>query len=133
MKHSSIRIGGFALAGVIVASLGSVGTLAAGLYDGTYHGTLTADGANATTCAKQAPVQMTVTDNKLEYNHMGNLTITATVGADGSFSGSGQSKYAGNRTGPLITSVDGKIAGGAIMAEAATGNYCKYKLQLKKF
>jgi hypothetical protein len=132
MKHAAKRIRSLALAGTIV-SLGSVGVLAAGLYDGTYHGTLTADGANATSCAKQAPVQMTVTDNKLEYNHMGNLTITATVGADGSFSGSGQSKYSGNRSGPLITSVQGKITAGVIQAEAGTGNYCKYKLQLKKF
>lgn len=125
--------GGLAFAGLILMSSGSVGALAAGLYDGTYHGTLTADGANATSCAKQAPVQMTVTENKLEYNHMGNVTITATVGADGSFSGSGQSKFSSGRAGPLITSVAGKIAGGAIQAEANTGNYCRYKLQLKKF
>jgi hypothetical protein len=133
MKRAAKRIGGLALAGGILMSLGSVGALAAGLYDGTYHGTLTADGANATTCAKQAPVQMTVTDNKLEYNHMGNAQVTATVGADGSFSGSAASKFSGNRSGPLVTSLEGKITGGAIQASASTGNYCKYKLQLKKF
>lgn len=133
MQRASGLLKGLALTAMIAAFSGSGGVLAAGLYDGTYHGTLTADGSNATTCAKQAPVQITVTDSKLEYNHMGNLVITATVGADGSFSGSGQSKYAGNRSGPLITSIQGKIAGGAIQAEANTGNYCKYKLQLKKF
>jgi len=132
MRHAAKAIRGLALAGML-ASLGSVGAVAAGLYDGTYHGTLTADGANANSCAKQAPVQITVTDSRLEYNHMGNATITATVGADGSFSGSGQSKFSGNRSGPLVTSISGKIAGGAIQADANTGNYCKYKLQLKKF
>jgi hypothetical protein len=78
---------------------------------------------------------MTVTDNKLEYNHMGAALVTATVGADGSFNGSAQSKYsaAAGRTGPLITTVEGKIAGGVIQADASTGNYCKYKLQLKRF
>lgn len=125
---------GSSLAGMIVACCISTGTLAAGLYDGTYHGTLTGDGANASKCAKQAPVQMTVTDNKLAYNHMGNAQITATVGADGSFSGSAQSNYSvGGRTGPMMTTLEGKIAGGAIQADANTGNYCKYKLQLKKF
>jgi hypothetical protein len=133
MKHAAKQIGGLALAVAILAGLGSAGALAAGLYDGTYHGTLTADGANATNCAKQAPVQMTVADNKLEYNHMGNADITATVGADGSFSGSATSKFAAGRAGPLVTSLEGKIAGGAIQASANTGNYCKYKLQLKKF
>jgi hypothetical protein len=125
--------GGLALAGMFFAYSGPTGALAAGLYDGTYHGTLEADGANATTCAKRAPVQMTVTDNKLEYNHMGNAMITATVGADGSFSGSAQSKYSGSRSGPLVTTVEGKIAGRAIQAQSNTANYCKYKLQLKKF
>ncbi len=124
---------GLALAGLILACSVPTGAFAAGLYDGTYHGTLEADGANATTCAKRAPVQMTVTDNKLEYNHMGNALITATVGSDGSFSGSATSKFAGNRSGPLVTSLEGKIAGGTIQANANTGNYCKYKLQLKKF
>jgi hypothetical protein len=133
MRRAAKQIGGLALVGGVLVSLGSIGSLAAGLYDGTYHGTLTADGANATTCAKHAPVQITVTDNRLEYNHMGNALVTATVGADGSFSGSATSKYSGNRSGPLVTSVDGKIAGGAIQANANTGNYCKYKLQLKKF
>jgi hypothetical protein len=125
--------GGLALAAMILGYSVSVGAFAAGMYDGTYHGTLTADGGNAPNCAKQAPVQMTISDNRLEYNHMGNAAITANVGADGSFSGSAQSKYTVGRTGPMMTTLDGKIAGGQIQAEAATGNYCKYKLQLKKF
>jgi Ni/Co efflux regulator RcnB len=41
---------------------------AAGMYDGTYHGQLTADGSNATNCAKSAPIQMTVTNDQLEYH-----------------------------------------------------------------
>jgi len=133
MRRAAERTVGLTLAGGILVSLALVGALAAGLYDGTYHGTLTADGANATTCAKQAPVQITVTDNRLEYNHMGNALITSTVGPDGSFSGSAASRFSGNRSGPLVTSIEGKIAGGAIQAHANTGNSCHYKLQLKKF
>jgi hypothetical protein len=132
MKHvAPVLLGGFAVAAAMLVSATVV--FAAGLYDGTYHGTLIADGANATNCAKQAPIQMTVTDSKLEYNHMGAATITATVGADGSFSGSGQNKFSAARVGPLVTNIVGTIAAGAIQADANTGNYCKYKLQLKKF
>ncbi len=50
----------------VLALSGIGGANAGGPYDGTYHGQLTADGMNAMSCAKSAPVQMTVTDNKLE-------------------------------------------------------------------
>jgi hypothetical protein len=33
---------------------------------------------------------MTVTDDKLTYNHLGHVTIIATISSDGSFSGSMQ-------------------------------------------
>jgi hypothetical protein len=52
----------------------------AGTYDGTCHGRLEASGNNATNCAKSAPVQITVTDNKLEYHHFSNAAILALVG-----------------------------------------------------
>lgn len=134
MKRRALELcGGLIFAGIVLAYASHTEALASGLYDGTYHGTLEADGTNATTCAKRAPVQITVTDSKLEYNHMGNAVITTTVGADGSFSGSAQSKYSGNRSGPLVTTVEGKIAGGVIQAQANTANYCRYKLRLKKF
>ena len=48
------------LAGLLLAP----GAWAAGMYDGTYHGQLTADGSNATNCAKSAPIQMTVTNGR---------------------------------------------------------------------
>jgi hypothetical protein len=85
-------------------------------------------------CAKSAPVQMTVTDSKLEYHHFSNATITAPVAADGSFSGSAQNMYTtrGPRT-PMIQTLDGKISGNAIKAETKVGNSCTYALTLKKF
>jgi hypothetical protein len=119
------------LPAVLVMAL--TGTAAAAMYDGTYHGMLTGGAGNATSCAKQAPAQITVANNRLEYSHMGHVTITAAVGADGSFSGSAQNAYAGNRAGPLVQSLDGKIAGGVIQAETKVGNYCSYKLDLKRF
>ena len=108
--------------------------MGAGPYDGTYHGTLTGDGMNAVICAKGAPIQMTVTDSKLEYHHLSNATITATVAPDGSFSGSAQNMYfVRGRNAPTIQTLDGKISGNAIKAETKVGNSCSYALTLKKF
>ena len=66
-----------------------------GMYDGSYRGKLIGIGNNATSCTKTAPVQMTVTDDKLTYNHLGRTTIIATISSDGSFSGSAQNMYSG--------------------------------------
>src|SRR5438309_2200417 len=82
VEWSMKRFGPGALGHVLVAAAmlaGTGGALAGGLYDGTYHGTLMGAGMNAMTCAKSAPAQMTVSDGKLEYHHMGNAVITATV------------------------------------------------------
>lgn len=98
--------------------------------DGSYHGQLTADGKNATNCAKNAPVQMTVTNNILEYVHRGHATITATVGADGSFRGSTQSMSSGRSTPPVV--LEGQIAGDAIRATTLVANDCSYQLTLKR-
>ena len=117
------------LAGVIVTP----GVALAGPYDGTYHGTLTGADGNANTCVKQAPVQMTVADNKLTYNHLSNATVTSNVAADGSFSGSAISKYTAGRTGPLNLTLDGKISGDRITAVSKVSGYCTYNLQLQKF
>ena len=108
------------------------GTAIAAMYDGTYHGTLTGDSGNAPVCAKQASVQMTVADGKVDYNHMGHAKIIASVGADGSFSGSAQNVYSVSRTGPQVQTLDGKIAGGAIQAQTKVGG-CSYRLELKKY
>jgi hypothetical protein len=123
------KLGGLLLAGAIMAP----GVALAGPYDGTYHGTLTGTDGNANTCAKQAPVQMSVADNKLTYNHLSNATITATVGADGSFSGSTLSKFTIARSGPLNLTLDGRIAGDRITAVSKVSGYCTYNLQLQKF
>jgi hypothetical protein len=122
------------LTATVLALAGAGGTSAGGLYDGTYHGTLKGVGMNAVTCAKGAPVQMTVTDSKLEYHHMATATITATVATDGSFSGSAQNMYAARGRGaPQVQTLDGKIAAGHIQAETKVGNSCTYSLELKKF
>jgi hypothetical protein len=121
-----IRVSGF-LVGAVCA------TAAAAMYDGTYHGTLTGSSGNAMTCAKQAPAQITISNNRLEYVHMGHATITASVGTDGSFSGSAQNTYNPGRSGPLVQTLDGKIAGGVIQAETKVGNFCSYRLELKRF
>jgi hypothetical protein len=110
------------------------GAPAGGLYDGTYHGTLKGVGLNAMTCARTAPAQMTVTDGRLEYHHMGNATITATVANDGSFSGSAQNMYSGRGRGaPPVQTLDGRISSGHIQAETKVGNSCTYALELTKF
>jgi hypothetical protein len=117
-----------------LAFAGIAGARAGGPYDGTYHGQLTGGDMNATSCAKSASVQMTVTDNRLEYHHFSNATITATVAADGSFSGSAQNRYTGRGQGtPNVQTLDGKITAGAITAETKVGNNCSYKLTLRRY
>jgi hypothetical protein len=108
---------------------------ASGMYDGTYHGQFKPDPdkENAQICSKGAPIQITVTDNQLSYNHMGNATITATVNADGSFSGSGTNKFSGGRSTPQVQQLAGKIQGGAILAKTDVANRCFYVLTAKKF
>jgi hypothetical protein len=114
-------------------TLGSA--FASGLYDGTYHGTLTGAGLNATVCAKKAPVQITVKDGQLEYIHMGHATITAAVAADGSFSGTARNAYSSGLRGtqPQPQTLEGKISGAVIKAKTDVGNSCHYELDLKKF
>lgn len=107
---------------------------AAGPYDGTYHGTLTGGSMNALSCAKNAPVQMTITDNQLEYHHFSNAVIKTPVAADGSFSGSAQNmRMNGSRSEMQVQTLSGRITGTAIQAETKMGGYCTYELALKKF
>ncbi len=119
------------LAAALAIAVG--GTATAAMYDGAYHGTLTGASGNAPSCARQAPAQMTVTNNRLEYVHMGHATITANVGADGSFSGTAQNTYSSGRSGPMVQTLDGKIAAGVVQAESKVGNSCTYKLELKRY
>ncbi|HEX4173303.1 MAG TPA: hypothetical protein VHY82_12595 [Acetobacteraceae bacterium] len=124
-----IRVLGLTAALAIALS----GTASAAMYDGTYHGTLSGASGNAPSCARQAPAQITISNNRLEYVHMGHATITATVGADGSFSGSAQNTYGAGRAGTMVQTLDGKIAGGVVQAESKVGNSCTYKLELKRY
>ena len=106
---------------------------AAGMYDGTYHGQLTADGNNATNCAKAAPIQMTVTNDQLEYHHFNNAVIHAAVAPDGRFSGTAQSAYSSGRNTLMVLTLTGQIAGGGIAAKMSVSSFCNYALSLKKF
>jgi hypothetical protein len=119
-------------AAILVGALLLASPAWAGMFDGTYHGQLTADGNNAMSCAKAAPIQMTVTNDQLEYHHFANAVIHAAVAPDGKFSGSAQSAYQTRGT-PLILTVTGQIAGGMITAKASVSNACDYALALKKF
>jgi hypothetical protein len=104
-----------------------------GMYDGTYGGKLIGIGNNATSCTKTAPVEMTVTDDKLTYNHPGHTTIIATISSDGSFSGSAQNMHSGGLSTPQVQTLQGRIIGGAIQAKTYVGNRCSYQLILKQF
>ena len=117
------------LAGLLLAPA----AWAAGIYDGTYHGQLTADGSNATNCAKSAPIQMTVTNDQLEYHHFNSAVIHAAVAPDGKFSATAPSSYMGGRNAPLILTVTGQITGGGIAAKASLSSFCSYAMALTKF
>jgi hypothetical protein len=104
-----------------------------GMYDGSYRGKLIGIGNNATSCTKTAPVQMTVADDKLTYNHLGRTTIIATISSDGSFSGSAQNMYSGGLSTPQVQTLQGRIIGGVIQATTYVGNRCSYQLILKQF
>jgi hypothetical protein len=133
MNNDAVGVFGRILAVAAVLALpGLRDAVAAGPYDGTYHGTLTGGGMNALNCAKNAPIQMTVTDSQLEYHHFSNTVIRAPVAADGSFSGSAQNMYATRGT-PQIQTLNGKISGPGIQADTKVGNSCTYTLTLKKF
>ena len=133
------RTGGVVVRIVAVVTVLSLPSLqnawAGGPYDGTYHGRLSGASGNAVSCSKSAPIQMTVTDSRVEYHHFSNTVITAPVAADGSFSGSAQNMYATatSRAGPVVQTLTGKITGTAIQAESKVGNYCTYELALRKF
>jgi hypothetical protein len=121
------------LIGMMLTGAGLTLTIAAaqayGMYDGTYRGNLIVVGNNGASCTKTAPVQMTVTDDKLTYNHLGHVTIIATISSDGSFSGSVQTGGIGT---PQVW-LQGRITGGAIQAKTEVGNGCSYHLMLKQF
>jgi hypothetical protein len=95
-----------------------------GMYDGTYRGNLIGTGNKAPNCTKIASAQMSVTDDKLTYNHLGRITIIATVSSDGSFIGSALA--------PQGQTLQGRIIGGAIQATTVDSR-CSYQLILKQF
>ena len=114
-----------------VLTLTTAAALAYGMYDGTYRGNLTGISNHTSSCARTAPVQMTVTDDKLTYVHMGHITIVAAISSDGSFSGSAQ--YSNSLGTPQAQTLQGRITGGAIQAKTDVGNGCSYQLILRQF
>jgi hypothetical protein len=116
-----------------VLTLTTAAALAYGMYDGNYRGHLNEIGNHAPNCVKMAPAQMTVTDDKLTYVHMGQRTIVATISSDGSFSGSAQSISSGGLSTPQVQTLQGRITGGVIQAKIDVGNGCSYQLILKQF
>jgi hypothetical protein len=116
-----------------VLTLTTAAALAYGMYDGTYRGNLIGIGKNAPSCATTAPAQMSVTDDKLTYVHMGHTTIVATIRSDGSFSGSAQNMYSGGLSTPQVQTLQGRISSGSIQAKTYVGNSCSYQLILKQF
>ena len=128
MRNRHARALTMTCAGLLI----SAAAWASGPYDGTYHGTLTQSAASGMNCAKKAPIQMTVVDNKLEYHHFGNAIITAQVAPDGSFSGSAENRYS-QRGGGNVQTLTGKITATGIEAQTKVGNSCFYELKLKRF
>ena len=116
-----------------VLTLTTAAALAYGMYDGTYRGNLIGIGRSVPSCAKTAPAQMTVTDDKLTYVHMSHTTIVATISSDGSFSGSVQNMNPRSLSTPQVQTLQGRITSGAIQAKTDVGNGCSYQLILKQF
>jgi hypothetical protein len=128
LRRAPIGILGYLIATSVSLSVSMPNSAAAaGPFDGTYGGTLSLEMGNPQ-CAQAAHVQMTVTDSKLEYHHFSNATIIATVGPDGSFSGSGPNlRYRP----PVSQSLTGTIAAGKIEAVTEASG-CRYHLSLKR-
>jgi hypothetical protein len=102
--------------------------LAASPFDGTYSGTTRLTGPASSTCAKNGtPVQMTVIDGKVSYNHFGSI-LTGTVASDGSFTASGMNmRYHP----PASQSISGHMS--STGAEGDTGTTtCPYHVTFNK-
>jgi hypothetical protein len=102
--------------------------LAESPFDGTYSGSTMLTGAASPVCAKNGtPVQMTVIDGKVSYNHFGTI-LTGTVAPDGSFTASGMNmRYKP----PASQSMSGHISGTSAEAETGT-SICPYHLTFRK-
>ena len=121
-------------AGALIAVAGlAIAAQAAGPFDGTYTGPATLTSGNNSAVCKTFRASITVTDGHLTYNHGQYAVINADVAADGSFSGSGAINAVTGRGGhgPSQVTLQGKVAGSAIDAQASSEN-CAYHLTLRK-
>jgi hypothetical protein len=117
---------------IVAAALACAG-YAAGAFDGTYTGQAAmVSGNNGATCRSFA-TSITVTENHLTYVHGGNYAVIKTdVAPDGSFSGSGPLNTNRGKGGvPLVETLNGKVTGGTIEADAANPG-CAFHLSLRK-
>ena len=112
----------------------STAALAAGAFDGQYHGTLSPGGANGPGCSTGSNVLMTVNDGTLQYNHFQNGVVRTTVAPDGSFTGKTESRYFAGRSGAgsMTITLTGRITGSNIDAKVTVGTNCTYALSLRK-
>lgn len=103
--------------------------LAAGPNDGTYHGTLQLTRGETPPCGRNvAPRTMTITNNRLNYTHFGDLRFTPDIAPDGSFSESG--RYSTTTRGGNVR-LTGRVANGRIEADAA-GPQCTYHISMTR-
>ena len=121
-------------AGALIAVAGlAIAAQAAGPFDGTYTGPATLTSGNNSAVCKTFRASIAVTDGHLTYNHGQYAVINTDVAADGSFSGSGAINAVTGRSGhgPSQVTLQGKVAGSAIDAQASSEN-CAYHLTLRK-
>jgi len=105
---------------------------AAGPFDGTYTGEAALVRGNNGSICRTFHASITVTDGHLTYVHGGGYAVIKTdVAADGSFTGTGAIAAARATGAPAVETLQGKIAGAAIDADAS-GPACAFHLTLRK-
>ncbi len=120
-KHVSLPL----LFGALLAGVAPNPAGAAGPYDGTYRGPLTATEAMGRTCHSAAGVSRVVTDNVLSYQWAG-AQMNIPVAADGSISGERRFGSAGKGRGLLR--VTGRITSN-VMTLDSEGNGCGFHFE----
>lgn len=122
-------------AGALIAVAGlAFAAQAAGPFDGTYTGQAALVSGNNGGVCKTFNTSISVTDGHLTYVHGGYAVIHTNVAADGSFNGSGAgTAIQGGRGahGPAEVTLQGKVAGSSIDAQASSPN-CAFHLTLRK-
>jgi hypothetical protein len=128
----SVRSALFGSGALIAAATLAYAAQAAGPFDGTYTGQAALVSGNNGSICKTFATSITVTDGHLTYVHGGGYAVIHTdVAADGSFNGSGPIASSRGRGAPVLETLQGKVSGSAIDADAASPN-CSFHLSLRK-